>query len=84
MSCKSYFKYGVIYSEIVRLWKRLEMTIYQVSKIDRVPNPTSRVTSVYEWEGKIETESEVSLILKTREEKKDELTKFVVENHPYV
>ena len=60
------------------------MTIYQFSKIDRVSNPTSRVTSVYEWEGKIETESEVSLILKTREEKKDELTKFVVENHPYV
>ena len=41
------------------------------------------VTSVYEWQGKIETETEVSLILKTKADKTEELTKFVVENHPY-
>ena len=41
------------------------------------------VTSVYEWQGKIETETEVSLILKTKSDKTEALTEFVVENHPY-
>jgi len=41
------------------------------------------LTSIYSWKGKIEKESEVLLIAKTRVELFDELHKRVIENHPY-
>ncbi|XP_011689151.1 PREDICTED: protein CutA homolog isoform X1 [Wasmannia auropunctata] len=37
----------------------------------------------YEWEGKIQEEPELLLMIKTRTEKIDALTKYVKENHPY-
>ncbi|XP_052789562.1 protein CutA homolog [Mya arenaria] len=41
------------------------------------------VTSVYEWEGKVEEDSELILMIKTTTERIPELSKFVRENHPY-
>merc|ERR1719318_2515783 len=41
------------------------------------------ITSVYEWEGKIETDAEVLTMIKTRTSKIEELTEFVRKNHPY-
>ncbi|MEZ5306487.1 MAG: divalent-cation tolerance protein CutA [Pyrinomonadaceae bacterium] len=40
-------------------------------------------TSVYEWNGKIEEESECLLILKTNFEHLDELKLLILQNHPY-
>jgi len=41
------------------------------------------VTSVYEWEGKVEEDSELILMIKTRTERVADLSQFVRENHPY-
>lgn len=41
------------------------------------------MTSVYVWEGKVERESEHLLLIKTLEEKYDELEKFIAEHHSY-
>lgn len=35
------------------------------------------ITSVYEWEGKIENDSEVLMMIKTRSSRIEELTEFV-------
>ena len=42
-----------------------------------------KMTSVYFWEGKIQTEPEHLLLIKTLEEKFDELSSFIRENHSY-
>lgn len=42
-----------------------------------------KMTSVYFWEGKIETEPEHLLLIKTLEEKFDELSEFIRSNHSY-
>lgn len=41
------------------------------------------MTSVYIWEGKVQKESEHLLLIKTLEEKYDELAAFIAENHSY-
>lgn len=41
------------------------------------------VTSVYEWEGKMNEDNELILMIKTKTDKVDDLSKFVRENHPY-
>lgn len=41
------------------------------------------VTSVYKWEGKINQDQELILMVKTRQELVDEVTKWVKSNHPY-
>uniref|UniRef100_A0A1Q3FMW3 Putative conserved secreted protein n=1 Tax=Culex tarsalis TaxID=7177 RepID=A0A1Q3FMW3_CULTA len=41
------------------------------------------LTSVYEWEGKLNEDHETLLMIKTRTTRVDELAKFVRENHPY-
>src|SRR5688500_5566472 len=41
------------------------------------------LTSVYFWEGKIQTESEYLLLIKTLDEKFDELTEFIRSSHSY-
>jgi len=41
------------------------------------------VTSVYEWKGKIENDSEKLLIIKTVESKFSELEQFIKKNHSY-
>ncbi len=42
-----------------------------------------KMTSVYFWEGKIQTEPEHLLLIKTLEEKFDALSEFIRENHSY-
>lgn len=41
------------------------------------------ISSVYEWEGKVETETELLLMIKTRTTVVPELTEFVHKSHPY-
>ncbi|XP_023335834.1 protein CutA homolog [Eurytemora carolleeae] len=41
------------------------------------------ITSVYEWQGKIEEDSEVLMMIKTRTTSIPELTEYVRKNHPY-
>lgn len=43
----------------------------------------AEVTSVYEWKGKIEDDSERLLIIKTIDSKFDELERYVKSNHSY-
>ena len=42
-----------------------------------------QMTSVYFWEGKVQTEPEHLLLIKTLEEKFDELSEFIRMNHSY-
>ena len=46
-------------------------------------NIISGIESHYWWQGKIESTNELLLIVKTRTELLDELTKMVKQNHPY-
>ena len=41
------------------------------------------MTSVYFWEGKVQSEPEHLLLIKTLEEKFDELSAFIQKNHSY-
>ncbi|GIY12699.1 hypothetical protein CDAR_306931 [Caerostris darwini] len=41
------------------------------------------IHSVYEWEGEIQKDSEVLMVIKSRTSQLDDLTKYVRENHPY-
>ncbi|KAL4218718.1 hypothetical protein ACF0H5_021306 [Mactra antiquata] len=41
------------------------------------------VTSVYEWEGEVNEDPELILMIKTSTEKIPDLSKYVRENHPY-
>ena len=53
------------------------------SKLAACVNIIPGLTSVYEWEGKIEKDSELLLMIKTRTDRVDELSAWVKENHPY-
>lgn len=52
-------------------------------KLVACANIIPRVTSIYEWEGNINEDSEVLVMMKTRTNKIDELSKYIRENHPY-
>ena len=52
-------------------------------KLAACVNILDGVESVYEWEGKIENENEVLMIIKSLSSKAGELADFVVRNHPY-
>lgn len=52
-------------------------------KLAACVNIIPKITSIYEWEGKINEDSEVLLMIKTMTSRVDELAKFVRENHPY-
>ncbi|XP_059480329.1 protein CutA homolog isoform X2 [Neocloeon triangulifer] len=53
------------------------------NKLAACVNVIPQITSIYSWENKIEEDSEVLMMIKTRTSVVDELTKFVRENHPY-
>ncbi|XP_018334460.1 protein CutA homolog [Agrilus planipennis] len=53
------------------------------NKLAACVNLIPKITSIYEWEGKIEEDSEVLLMIKTRTSRIPELTEFVKKNHPY-
>ena len=46
-------------------------------------NAVPGVKSFYRWQGKIEAETEIQLLIKTRSERFDELAAWISENHPY-
>ena len=53
------------------------------SKLAACVNIIPGLTSVYEWEGKVEKDSELLLMIKTRTDRVDELSAWVKANHPY-
>jgi len=46
-------------------------------------NAIPGVKSYYRWQGKIETESEIQLVIKTRRGRFDALAAWIEANHPY-
>ena len=46
-------------------------------------NAVPGVVSTYRWQGAIETDSEVQLLIKTRRERFDEVAAWLTEHHPY-
>ena len=46
-------------------------------------NQVREITSIYEWEGKIEENNEVLLLIKSTEERFDAIQRLVIEEHPY-
>ncbi|XP_034950330.1 protein CutA homolog isoform X2 [Chelonus insularis] len=53
------------------------------NKIAACVNIIPQITSVYEWENKINEDNELLLMIKTRTETVDNLTQYVIDNHPY-
>merc|ERR1712242_579707 len=52
-------------------------------KLAACVNVIPGIISVYEWEGKIENDDEVLMMIKTRTSRIPELTDYVKTNHPY-
>ncbi|KAM5146448.1 protein CutA isoform 1-T1 [Mantella aurantiaca] len=52
-------------------------------KLAACVNIIPQITSIYEWKGKIEEDSEVLLMIKTRSSKIPSLTEYVRSVHPY-
>ena len=46
-------------------------------------NAIPGVKSFYRWQGKVEADTELQLVIKTRGERFDELAAWISENHPY-
>jgi len=46
-------------------------------------NIIPQIQSIYMWEGKVNEDNELLLMIKTRTNRVEELTKWVRENHPY-
>ncbi|KAJ8943441.1 hypothetical protein NQ318_015721 [Aromia moschata] len=53
------------------------------NKLAACVNIVPKITSIYEWEGKINEDSEVLMMIKTRTSKVNQLTSYVKANHPY-
>ena len=62
--------------------ERLAQLIVE-SKLAACVQILPKMTSVYFWEGKVQTETEHLLLIKTLEEKFEELSKFITANHSY-
>ena len=46
-------------------------------------NVVPGLKSFYRWQGKIETDTEIQLLIKTFSERFDELSTWISNNHPY-
>lgn len=53
------------------------------AKLAACVNIIPKITSIYEWKGELNEDSEVLLMIKTRSSKINELTQYVKTNHPY-
>lgn len=53
------------------------------SQLAACVNIIPKVRSIYQWKGKIEDDSELILMIKSRQSKLPQLTDFVKINHPY-
>ena len=52
-------------------------------KLAACVNLFSGITSVYEWEGSIEEESEVTLLIKTKVDYVNDIENRIIDLHPY-
>ncbi|XP_020710224.2 divalent-cation tolerance protein CutA [Athalia rosae] len=52
-------------------------------KLAACVNILPKISSIYEWEGEVKEDQELLLIIKTKTDAIDALTKFVKDNHPY-
>ncbi|XP_064179790.1 protein CutA homolog isoform X1 [Anguilla rostrata] len=52
-------------------------------KLAACVNIIPKITSIYQWQGKIEEDNEVLLMIKTRSSKVSALAEYVRSNHPY-
>uniref|UniRef100_T1GD97 CutA1 divalent ion tolerance protein n=1 Tax=Megaselia scalaris TaxID=36166 RepID=T1GD97_MEGSC len=52
-------------------------------KLAACVNVIPGITSIYSWEGKIDEDNEVLMMIKTRTSRVQDLIKFVKESHPY-
>ena len=52
-------------------------------KLAACVNLFSGVTSIYEWEGAIEEETEITMIIKTLSELRERTEEMILELHPY-
>ncbi|KAG7491462.1 hypothetical protein MATL_G00003930 [Megalops atlanticus] len=52
-------------------------------KLAACVNIVPKIMSIYEWQGKIEEDNEVLLMIKTRSSKVSALAEYVRSNHPY-
>lgn len=52
-------------------------------KLAACVNIIPKITSIYEWEGKINEDDEVMMMIKTRTSKIESLVNYVKANHPY-
>ena len=62
--------------------ERLARTIVD-AKLAACVQILPQMTSVYFWEGKVQSEREYLLLVKTLEEKFDALSEFIQKNHSY-
>lgn len=53
------------------------------NKLAACVNIVPKIVSIYEWEGSVNEDSEVLLMIKTTTTKVDEISKYIRENHPY-
>ncbi|KAK5643461.1 hypothetical protein RI129_007306 [Pyrocoelia pectoralis] len=53
------------------------------NKLAACVNIVPKILSIYEWEGTVNEEPEVLMMVKTRTSKVDALTNYVKSNHPY-
>ncbi|XP_066262357.1 divalent-cation tolerance protein CutA isoform X1 [Euwallacea similis] len=76
--------YSIVYvttptEEVARMLAR-ELVF---GKLAACANIVPKVISIYEWENKIQEDSEALMMLKTRTSKLDQLTAYVKAKHPY-
>ncbi len=62
--------------------ERLALAIVE-NKLAACVQILPKMSSVYFWEGKVQTELEHLLLIKTLEEKFEELKEFILKNHSY-
>jgi len=76
--------FSVVYVTVpsVEVGKKIAREVVQ-GKLAACVNIVPQITSIYEWEGKLEEESEAMLIIKTKTEHLDGLKESVLRSHPY-
>ncbi|XP_003385434.2 PREDICTED: uncharacterized protein LOC100640743 [Amphimedon queenslandica] len=53
------------------------------SRLAACVNIIPQITSIYEWEGELQEDSEFLMVVKTSKDQISSLTSFIEQNHPY-
>lgn len=53
------------------------------SRLAACVNIIPQITSIYEWDGKLQEDSEFLMVVKTSKDQISSLTSFIEQNHPY-